>query len=103
MFTRTVCKDDATAQPLGQPTTPRQRFSPFKRPVRDGQPRPGSARAVLAGAAAAGMPGSSAPPGPREGGGAAMTGQRSDLPMQRLLGGKARLRPVVSGVPSLRP
>ena len=88
---------DVAAQPLGQPATPRQRFSPFKRPVRAGQPRPGSARAVLAGAAAAGTPGSGAPPGPREGGGVGTPGQRSDVPMQRLLGGKARLRPVVRG------
>ncbi len=87
----------SAAQPLAHAAAAqRQRFSPFKRSMRAGQPRPGSARAVLSSAAAA-APGSSTLLLPlHEGislGGS--PGQRSDVPMQRLLGGKARLRPQV--------
>ncbi len=87
----------SAAQPLPYTAAAqRQRFSPFKRSMRAGQPRPGSARAVLSTSAAA-APGSTAQLLPlHEGislGGS--SGQRSDVPMQRLLGGKARLRPQV--------
>ena len=90
--------------PYAAAAAPRQqRFSPFKRSLRAAQPRPGSARAVLSGTTTSAAPGGAgtAQLFPlHEGGGGLVGGgpsgqQRSDVPMQRLLGGKARLRPQV--------
>ena len=87
----------ASAQPLPYAAAgPRQRFSPFKRSLRAGHPRPGSARAVLSASAANAAPGGgTAQLLLLHEGSSLVGGQRSDVPMQRLLGGKARLRPQV--------